>query len=76
VEVALKSFTAVITVVNHPPGHWVTLQFDPKTEILEVFDSMEPKNWEQRRKKIAKVGYDRPTISLNIFLTLSIIINS
>lgn len=54
VEVALKSFTAVITVINYPPGHWVTLQFDPKKEVLEVFDSMAPKPFKRRLEKIGK----------------------
>jgi Ulp1 family protease len=67
VEVALKSFTAVIAVINYPQGHWVTLQFDPKKEILEVFDSMAPKPFEHRMEKIEKVRYDTPTISPNVF---------
>lgn len=66
-EVALKSFTAVITVINYPEDHWVTLQFDPKKEILEVLDSMEPKSSKHRLEMIDKVRYDMPTISPNIF---------
>jgi Ulp1 family protease len=67
VEVALKSFTAVITVINYPPNHWVTLKFDPKKEILEVFDSMLPRPFKPRMEMIEKVGYDMLTISLNSF---------
>jgi Ulp1 family protease len=67
VEVALKSFTAVITVINYPKGHWVTLQFDPKKKILEVFDSMAPKPFKNRMEEIDEVRYNTPTISPNIF---------
>lgn len=59
-EVALKSFTAAITVINYPQGHWVTLQFDPKEEILEVFDSMAPNSLNRRMEKLDKVRYDTP----------------
>jgi hypothetical protein len=65
VEAAMKKFTAVIAIIHHPQHHWVTLQFDPKKEILEVFDSMAPKLVESRMEKIGKVRF--PTIASNIF---------
>lgn len=55
-EAAVKKFTAVITVINYPQNHWVTLQFDPNRELLEVFDSMAPRRSEHRLEKFEKVS--------------------
>jgi len=55
VEAAIKNFTAVIAVINHPKNHWVTLQFDPKRKLLEVFDSMAPQHGERQLERIGKV---------------------
>jgi hypothetical protein len=63
----LKSFTSVITVMNYPEGHWVALQFHPKKEILEVFDSMAPNPFKHRMEEIHKVRDDIPTMSPNVF---------
>jgi hypothetical protein len=65
VEAALKSFTAVVTVINYPENHWVTLRFDTEKEILEVFDSKQPEKSKGRMKRmeeINKVRYVTPNI--------------
>jgi Ulp1 family protease len=51
----MKTFAAVIVVINEPQCHWVVLQFDPKREVLEVLDSMAPKNNTGQMEKIRKV---------------------
>lgn len=64
-EAALKSFTAVVTVINYPENHWVTLWFDTEKEILEVFDSKQPETSKGRMKRmeeINKVRYVTPNI--------------
>lgn len=55
VEAAMKKFTSVITVINYPQNHWITLQFHTKKEILEVFDSMVPFDMKHRSEQIRKV---------------------
>jgi Ulp1 family protease len=55
VAAAMKTFAAVIVVINEPQYHWVVLQFDPKREVLEVLDSMAPKNNTGQMEKIRKV---------------------
>jgi Ulp1 family protease len=52
---AINTFTAVITIINYPKDHWVTLPFNLKEQVLEVFDSMAPKHAKQRMENIAKV---------------------
>jgi Ulp1 family protease len=64
VEAAIKNFAAVITVINYPENHWVTLQFDPKRKLLEVFDSLAPKRSERQLEKLGKVS---PIIVNHIF---------
>jgi hypothetical protein len=56
-DAAIKNYSALITVINYPENHWVTLQFNPKKEILEVFDSMVPSNVERQMEKIRKVRF-------------------
>jgi hypothetical protein len=55
VEAAIRNFSTLITVINYPKNHWITLQFNPKEEILEVFDSMAPSRGEGRMEKLRKV---------------------
>ena len=57
VEDAMQAFTAVITIINHPQGHWVTLLFHPKQQILEVFDSMASTHMKKQMEKMEKVRY-------------------
>jgi sentrin-specific protease 1 len=54
-EMAMKSFTAVVAIINHPQNHWITIQLNPKNKILEVFDSMAPKHVEHQIQQIQKV---------------------
>lgn len=58
VYAAMKTFTAVITVINYPENHWITLQFNPKSQILEVFDSLAPRDFAPRKKKLEQVCCD------------------
>jgi hypothetical protein len=55
----------LITVINYPQNHWVTLQFLPKREILEVFDSMAPNGVESRIEKIGKVRYPQQLTTIS-----------
>lgn len=56
VYAAMKMFTAVITVINYPDDHWITLRFNPKDLILEVFDSLAPQNFSRQKQKFEQVG--------------------
>jgi Ulp1 family protease len=56
VYAAMNMFTAVITVINYPTNHWITLRFDPRNLILEVFDSLAPKDFSHRKQKFEQVG--------------------
>ena len=44
VSAAMNEFTAVITVMNYCGNHWITIQFDPKRLILNVFNILQPQN--------------------------------
>ena len=55
VATTMNTFTAMIAVINYPSDHWITLQFNSKKEILEVLDSMAPKNTMHRMEQIQKV---------------------
>lgn len=57
VDAAIRNFSAMIVVANHPTGHWITLHFNPKENILEVFDSMAPHSVESQMEKIRKVRF-------------------
>jgi Ulp1 family protease len=65
VEAAMKNFSSVITVINHPQYHWVTLQFSPKREVLEVFDSMSSQHVELQMEKIRKVRSPRRLMAIS-----------
>jgi hypothetical protein len=56
VYTAMKMFTAVITVINHQGDHWITLRFNPKVQILEVFDSLAPQNFSRQKRNFEQVG--------------------
>ena len=51
----MKAFTSVIAIINYPQNHWITIQLNPKSKILDVFDSMAPKQVDHRMQKIRKV---------------------
>jgi hypothetical protein len=52
---AMNAFASVTTVINFPKNHWITLRFNPKTEILEVFDSLAPPKFSTYKKKLEEV---------------------
>jgi hypothetical protein len=56
VYAAMKIFTAVITVINYPKDHWITLRFNPKSQILEVFDSLAPQKFSPQKQKFEQVS--------------------
>jgi len=56
VHAAMNMFTAVITVINYPEDHWITLRFNPKNQILEVFDSLAPQKFSRQKQKFEQVG--------------------
>ncbi|KAF8808584.1 cysteine proteinase [Phlegmacium glaucopus] len=52
---AMNAFASVTTVINFPKDHWIALQFNPKTEILEVFDSLAPPKFSTYKKKLEEI---------------------
>jgi hypothetical protein len=64
---ALSNFSAVITIINYNENHWIALRFLPKKRILEVFDSLEPRNFSHRRMFFKNVSAE-PQLASKTFL--------
>lgn len=71
VYAAMNAFTAVITVINYPKGHWVTLRFDPKMKVLEVFDSLAPPNFVNGQKIVLEEVCKKKKAGLKLYLKCS-----
>jgi len=52
----MNRFMAVITVINYPKDHWIALRFNPKTQILQVFDSMAPQDFANQKRRFEQVS--------------------
>lgn len=56
VHASMKMFTAMITVIHYQKDHWITLKFNPKSQILEVFDSLAQRNFAPQKQRFEQVG--------------------
>lgn len=56
ISAAMSKFSGVVTVINYPKNHWMTIRFDPERQTLEVFDSLSPQNFSHRKQNIHQVS--------------------